>query len=146
MTYGDCSLRVTSAAAPSPARSLLPLQALHLLTQPCLHVVLGSPCGICWGGGGKTMVSFTHRLNKPGAISSSLAEKSSTPCKLFNSCSAKALCMPMAMKTLVCREEFSGSVIVPQGTTGEGQLLLKICCLKTDSWFSRYYALKISLI
>lgn len=38
--------------------TLLPLQAPHLLAQPYLHVYLGSPCGICWGGGGKTMVSF----------------------------------------------------------------------------------------
>lgn len=58
------------------------------------------------------MVSFTHRLNKPGAISLGLAEKSSTLCKLFNSCNAKALCMPKAMQTLVCREEFSGSLFL----------------------------------
>lgn len=74
------------------ARSLPALQAPHLLAQPCLHVDLGSPCGICWGGGGKTTVSFTHRLSKPGAISLGLAEESSTLLELFNPRSAKPLC------------------------------------------------------
>lgn len=93
-------MRVTGTAAPllppAGARSLLPLQAPHLLPQPYLHVCLGSPCGICWGGGGKPMVSFTHRLSKPGAISLGLAEESSTLCKLLNPCSAEAFCTPTA--------------------------------------------------
>lgn len=128
-------------------RSLLPLQAPHLLTQPYLHVYLGSPCGICWGGGGKTMVSFTHRLSKPGAISLGLAEESSTLLKLFNPCSAKALCMPRAMRALVCREEIFRSSITlrfPKAPQ-EGHVILKIHCLKTVSQHSSYYTLKIIL-
>lgn len=64
------------------------------------------------------MVSFTHRLSKPGAISLGLAEESSTLPELFNPCSAKLLCMPRAIRALVCREEIFRSIIIPKGTTG----------------------------
>lgn len=136
-----------TAAPPARARSLLPLQAPHLLAQPYLHVYLGSPCGICWGGGGKTMVSFTHRLSKPGAISLGLAEESSTLLQLFNPCSAKPLCMPRAIRALVCREEIFRSVIIPRFLKApqEGKVILKIHCLKTDSQSSSYCILKIIL-
>lgn len=125
--------------------TLLPLQAPHLLAQPYLHVYLGSPCGICWGGGGKTMVSFPHRLSKPGAISLGLAEESSTFLKLFNPCSAKPLCVPRTMRALVCREEIFRSTVIPRflNVPQEGWVILKILCLKTESQHSSYCTLKI---
>lgn len=134
-----------TVAPPAGVRSLLPLQAPHLLAQPYLHVYLGSPCGICWGGGGKTMVSFTHRLSKPGAISLGLAEESSTLLELFNPCSAKPLCTPRTMRALVCREDIFRSIIIPRfpKVPQEGQVILKIHCLKTDSQCSSYCTLKI---
>lgn len=138
-----CLARLLQAGA----RSLPPLRAPHLLTQPCLHVHPGSPCGICWGGGGKTMVSFTHRLSKPGAISLGLAEESSTLLKLFNPCSAKPLCRPRAMRELVCREEIFSLAIVSRFKKAqqEGQVILKIHCPKTDSQSSIYCTRKIIL-
>lgn len=108
------------------ARSLPALRAPHLLAQPELHVDLGSPCGIRWGGGGKTTVSFTHRLSKPGAISLGLAEESSTLLQLFNPCSAKPFCVPRAMTALVCRGGICRSVIIlklPKATQ-EGWVIL----------------------
>lgn len=132
-SWGDCSCKAAvcvwvaqAGCSRGRARSLPALQAPHLLAQPYLHVDLGSPCGIRWGGGGKTTVSFTHRLSKPGAISLGLTEESSTLLELFNPCSAKPLCMPRAMTALVCKGGICRSVItliLPKATQ-EGWVIL----------------------
>lgn len=129
---GECSFQgsvwlARPGCSRGRARSLPALQAPHLLAQPDLHVDLGSPCGIRWGGGGKTTVSFTHRLSKPGAISLGLAEESSTLLQLFNPCSAKPLCVPRAMTASVCRGGICRSVIIlklPKATQ-EGWVILR---------------------
>lgn len=73
------------------------------------------------------MVSFTHRLSKPGAISLGLAEESSTLLELFNPCSAKPQCMPRGMTALVCRGGIcrSVSILTLPRATQEGQVILK---------------------